>query len=266
MKTGKVPDGSKSEWFWRGTRLAGSCTTRPLPTPLKQTCDVKPLHPTLRRLIDKRDRCAAQFQGKNAFYSNQEFERRTSTAVVDLSQTSCHGKGCADGASNVPTFHLRQAAKDGAPVSAGTRGLVLFLATKMCKPANAKTDAWMSCDEYLVAYYPEDAFTPDDYIAKSGYEGSNQDHFYTNSGLGRLAARHLRCMCTPCVTNSRLYSGSCQFVDEWCGKIRHYNLEAGTARVVRVKPRRELWSLEEFAESLGTKAMRTRCGMHGPQR
>ena len=106
LKTGRVPEGSVAEWLWRGKRLLGSCTTRPLPRVLKEATTCVPLHPTLKRLVDKRDRCAAQFQGANAFYSNQEFEGRTNTKVIDLSQTSCHGKDPADGISNVPTSYL----------------------------------------------------------------------------------------------------------------------------------------------------------------
>ena len=82
MKKGRLPDGSASEWFWRGRRLLGSCTTRPLPGTLVEATTTEPLHPGLLRLVDKRDRCAAQFQGKHAFYSNQEFEVRTSVLCV----------------------------------------------------------------------------------------------------------------------------------------------------------------------------------------
>ena len=252
MKTGRVREGSRAEWFWQGKRLLGSSTSRPLPENLKESTEPIPLHPTLVRLVDKRDRCTGQFQGANAFYSNQEFEDRNGTSVVDLSQASCHGKSYADGASNVPTCHLRQAAKDNEPVHPGTRGLVVFLADKMRKPASSKTDAWMSVDEYLIAFYPEDAFNEALYKAKKGYEGSSKDHFYTNSGLHRLGARHLRCMCTACISNPRLYSESCHLT-EWCGSMRHYNLEAGAIEPVRVRPRREVWTLEEFAASLSTQ-------------
>ena len=267
MKTGRVPHESRAEWFWQGKRLIGSCTSRPLPPNLQESVVPVPLHPSLLRIVDKRDRCAGQYQGQNAFYSNQEFESRAKitptppdeekpTKVVDLSQTSCHGKGKADGFSNTPTSHLRQAAKDNQPVGEGTRGLVLFLADKMRRPSNVKNDSWGRFDEYLVAYYPEDGFKPNLFTAKSGYEGSNQDHFYTNSGLHRLATRHLRCMCSPCVDNIRLYSEACELVN-WCGKIRHYNLEGGgtasSDHRVDVRPRRELQTLEEFAATLDTR-------------
>ena len=252
LKTGTVPSGSSAEWFWRGTRLIGSNTGRPLPPNLKEATTPHPLHPGLLRLVDKRDRCTAQFQGKDAFFSNQEFESRTQTKVVDLSETGCHGKGTADGLSNTTTGHLRQAARDNAPVPAGTRGLVVFLASKMHAPANAKTDRWMSFDEYLLAYYPEDGFDASLYKAHKGYEGSSNDHFYTNDGLHRLAVRHLRCMCTPCVNDPRLFSESCQLVD-WCGVVRHHNLRAATTSTLpHARPRRELMSLPEFAKTLGT--------------
>ena len=253
LKTGRVKSGSKAEWFWKGKRLIGSCTTRPLPSNLQEADAAVPLHPELLRLIDKRDRCTGQYQGANAFYSNQEAESRLGTVVVDLSQTSCHGKSHADAVNNVPVCHLRQAAKDGEAVGPGTRGLVLFLANKMATPASEKSNAWMSFDEYLVSFYPEDSFQPELYTAKKGYDGSSLDHFYTNSGLHRLGARHLRCFCTACITNMRLYSEDCT-LKNWCGRMRHYNLQPSTTSVrARVIPTRETMTLEEFAKTLDTR-------------
>ena len=77
LRTGKVPNGSKCEWFWRGTRLIGSQKQQLLPPGLQEATTAVPLHATLRRLVDKRDRCTAQYQGKDAFYCNQEFPYRT---------------------------------------------------------------------------------------------------------------------------------------------------------------------------------------------
>ena len=173
------------------------------------------------------------------------------TQVVDLSQTSCHGKSYADGASNVPTCHLRQAAKSGEAVAPGTRGLVLFLADKMREPSSPKDGRWMSVDEYLVAYYPVDCFDESRFKCKEGYEGSSKDHFYSNSGLHRLASRYLRCVSSKCVNDPRLFSESC-LLSPWCGVIRHHNLVPGTSGTSdRVHTRREIFTLEEFAETLG---------------
>ena len=108
------------------------------------------------------------------------------TKVAYLSQTSCHGKCKADGGSNVPTGHLRQAAKDNEPVGVGTRDLVVFLVNKMCRPVNVRADRWDTFDEYLLTCHPDDVFKPDNFITKKGHEGSSQDHFFTNSGLHRL--------------------------------------------------------------------------------
>ena len=250
MRTGRLPEGSNCEWFWRGQRLLGSATIQPLPPALVEATTCEPLHSDLKRLVDKRDRCSGQFQGANAFYSNQEFESRTKVKVVDLSQTSCHGKGVADGFSNCPVGHLRRAAKHGEPVGPGTRGLSLFLASKMRRPESRKTQ-WMSFDEYFIAYYPEEAFDKSLYTAKAGYAGSNLDHFYTNSGLHRLAARHLRCFCNPCMRDPKLYSSDCQ-LQQWCGAVRHYNL-IGDESVGRVdvRPNRDILTVEQFAKTLG---------------
>lgn len=253
MKTGKLKSGSRCEWFYKGERILGSSTLNPLISDkLKEAATAVPLHKELLRIVDKRDRCTGQFQGANAFYSIQEFKNRTQTNVVDLSQTSCHGKGHSDGASNIPTGHLRAAAKENQPVAPGTRGLVLFLADKMRKTPSAKKDSWMCFDDYLVAYYPEEAFDSAPFQAQSGYKGSSSDHFYTNSGLHRIATRHLRCMCPSCIAAPGLYSESCNLTD-WCGKVKHYNLEPAdtTSREDHVRPTTNVQTLEEFAATLG---------------
>ena len=107
----------------------------------------------------------------------------------------------------------------------------------------------MCFDDYIVAFYPEEAFDSTPFKAKSGYNGSSKDHFYTNSGLHRLGTRHLRCMCPRCIEAPGLYSESCK-LDEWCGSVRHYNLEA-EATTSRVRPARNIQTLEEFASTLG---------------
>ena len=252
MKTGRLATGTRCEWFYRGERIMGSNTDDPLTEKLKEATTTTPLHKELMRICDKRDRCTGQFQGGNAFYSIQEFkERNGGTTCVDNSQTSCHGRSHADGASNTPTGHLRIAAKENEPVAPGTRGLVLFLADKMRKTPSAKTDAWMCFDDYLVAYYPEDAFDETSFQAKAGYEGSSQDHFYTNSGLHRLAARRLRCMCPSCIASPNLYSEACTLRD-WCGKVRHYNLTTTDtrARGENVRPSTNIQSTSTFLENM----------------
>ena len=253
MKKGKLRSGSRCEWFYKGERVMGSSTVNPLTEKLKEATTATPLHPDLKRLCDKRDRCTGQYQGKDAFLAIQEFkERNDGTEVVDNSQTSCHGKCEADGASNTTTGHLRTAAKEGEPVGPGTRGLVLFAADKMRKTASAKSDSWMSFDEYIVAYYPEETFDSTLYEAKAGYDGSSNDHFYTRGGLHRLAARHLRCICPNCMSSPRMYSESCTLT-EWCGKVRYHNLIKADARSrgEDVRPSPTIETLEKFASTLG---------------
>ena len=124
-------------------------------------------------------------------------------------------------------------------------------ASKMCRSASPKTNVWMSVDEYSVAYYPETSFNDTLYKAKKGYHGSSKDHFYSNSGLHRLGTRHLRCMCSHCVSDVSLFSSSCS-LKAWCGTIRHYNLEPDTSPIKeRVRLRRDICTLEEFAEGDG---------------
>ena len=89
-------------------------------------------------------------------------------------------------------------------------------------------------------------------MAKAGYEGSSQDHFYTNSGLHRIVTRHLRCICEPCLKDPKLFSTDCR-LKEWCGDVRHYNLEGDTT-VGRVdaRPNRDILTVTQFATTLGT--------------
>ena len=260
MKTGRVKAGCKGEWFWRGKRLLGSSTVRPLPQTLEEATDCIPMHKELSRLLDRRDRCTGQFQGKDAFFSVQEFVERNKDAVtnlVDLSETSCHGKCEADALSNVPTGHLREAAKQGEPVGVGTRGLTIFLASKMKQPESKKSDAWTSVDEYLIAYYPEDAFDKKQFAAKEGYAGSSNDHFFTNSGLHRLATRHLRCYCPACIRETCLYSETNCSLSTWCDSVKHVNLVSDTSSVpsrrVLATPTVDALSLEQFASTLTPK-------------
>ena len=173
---------------------------------------------------------------------------------VDYSETSCHGKCVADAISNVPTGYLRQAAKEGEPVGVGARGLTLFLAGKMIAPASRKTDAWTSFDEYLIAYYPEEAFDKTQFAAKEGYSGSSQDHFFTCSGLHRLAVRHLRCCCSACMSHPQLYSQNDCTLSSWCGSVRHHNLQPASSVVrsrVRTTTTADALTLDEFAATLG---------------
>ena len=120
----------------------------------------------------------------------------------------------------------------------------------MTRPKSSKTE-WMSFDEYLIAYYPEESFDKSLYTAENGYAGSNLDHLYTNSGLHRLAARHLRCFCNSCMSNPKLYSSDCQ-LQEWCGDVRHYNL-VGDEFIgrVNVMPNRDILTVGQFAKTLG---------------
>ena len=153
----------------------------------------------------------------------------------------------------MPTLHLRQTVRDNEPVGPGTRGLTLFLASRMVNPVNTKTDVWMSFDDYLVAYYPEESFDPTTYRAKKGYEGSINDYFYTNSGLHRITTRHPRCMCAPCIKDPSLFSDNC-LLSDWCGVTRHYNLQGDeSAGRVNVRPSRDIISIEQFASSLSTE-------------
>ena len=254
MKNGNVPDGCKGEWFWRGKRLKGSCTVRPLPRTLEEATESTPLHAELLRLLDERDRCTGQFQGKDAFLSVQTFLERNKTPNVDLSKTSCHGKCEADALSNVPTGHLREAAKEGEPVGVGARGLTLFLAGKMKTPRSKKSDAWTSVDEYLLAFYPEDGFDKKLFEAKKGYAGSSNDHFFTNSGLNRLATRHLRCFCSACMSEPRLYSEDNCSLKRWCDSVHHHNLQSVASDSTRTRvvatPSADNLTLEQFAKTL----------------
>ena len=53
MKYGTVPSGSKSEWFWSGTRLMGSNTAQSPPAKLEEATTPHPLHSSLLLVTSK---------------------------------------------------------------------------------------------------------------------------------------------------------------------------------------------------------------------
>lgn len=61
MRTGTVPAGSRTEWFWREERLVDSNKFPPLSPGLQDVTTAVPLHSSLRRIVDKRDRCTGQY-------------------------------------------------------------------------------------------------------------------------------------------------------------------------------------------------------------
>ena len=180
----------------------------------------------------------------------QEFKERNACDLVDLSECSCHGKGAADGISNVPVSHLRTAARNNEPVGVGirTRGLVLFEADKMRSPSK-KRRKWLDYDGYLIAYYPDDAFDEKQFKAVKGYVGSTLDHFYVNDGLHRLATRLERCPCRKCIVHANLWSPKCE-LKAWCGAVKHVNMEYANSSAVVAERCGRVETLAEFAKTL----------------
>ena len=124
----------------------------------------------------------------------------------------------------------------------------------MKTPRSKKSDAWTSVDEYLLAFYPEDGFDKKLFEAKKGYAGSSNDHFFTNSGLNRLATRHLRCFCSACMSEPRLYSEDNCSLKRWCDSVHHHNLQSVASDSTRTRvvatPSADNLTLEQFAKTL----------------
>ena len=207
------------EAFWRGNRLKGSDTKHKLApgSGLVEAPSEMPNWPLLSellRLLVNRDGCGAQFQGKNNFLADQTFEARTQCKLVDQKEQSQHGKGTADGFSNVPKHALKGATRRGVNIGSGTRNLVLFLANDCKTPTRDKKTKWWSADDYIWMYIPEEHFDSKPFTTTRGVKDSSKMHFWVGRGktLGtsELAYREGICSCTPCVESMDLISADCE--------------------------------------------------------
>lgn len=221
VKHGRLPPGSKAEWFLNKQRLRGSSVAEPLPTGLTEATSDCPVCRLIQQLISRRDKCTAQYHGLHAFYSNQEFEKRNEVAMHDHANTSRHGRCICDGVSVAPKDTVRSAAVHNHRLQPGCRGLVLYLAKHMSTPVKEGNNGFKG---YFIAYYPEDAFDVNQYQAEAGYAGSSKDHFFTGAPAGgNLTVRERWCGCDKCIQSPTLWSDDCQW-KTIVGSVRHHQI------------------------------------------
>lgn len=131
LNTGRVPEGSKLEWFADGARLLGGDHSQSLGEfGLVEADSATPFaSPKIEHMMVKRDGSAYQYQGAGNFRATQTFKARTGIALTDNRNPAQHGKGSADGASNVATGTLKAGVKQNHTLEPGTRNVVLYLAS-----------------------------------------------------------------------------------------------------------------------------------------
>ena len=130
LHTGRVPAGSQMEFYFRGQRLLGSDTSRPLAdglvdataaaapfvksghsgAPMVRLSDDGSRHQPVvtehgikscTRFRENRDGCLAQLQALHAFFVHVLFMAYTSILLVNVCCQAGGGKGFADGLSRV---------------------------------------------------------------------------------------------------------------------------------------------------------------------
>ena len=220
IRHGCLPPGSKSEWFHLKKRLRGSCTGQTLTYDLTEAMTDDPIDPTVLQILSRRDKCTAQYHGLHAFFSVQEFFKRTKVRIHDHANAPRHGRCICDGVSNGCKQCVRTAAQNNFKLEPGCRGLVLYLASKMATPTNDGD----GMTGYYFAYYPDSAFDDKEYLAEEGYDGSSKDHFFTGSEVGgNLTVRERWCGCSPCLASPTMWSADCLW-KPFVGAVRHHQL------------------------------------------
>jgi hypothetical protein len=169
---------------------------------------MEPLYPGVKRWRRSRDGCAAQYQGKGAFFGWQSMMSRHGIECEDRRKISMHGKDIADGDGAAVKGMVKKSFNDN--YDGGSQNLVRHLASKFKSPRTERRTryygerGWYATTKYIFMFLPEDAMNDVIVAAASGYSGSSKDHYYRSMGATIQAARLLRrmrsCGCWPCLT------------------------------------------------------------------
>jgi hypothetical protein len=141
IKYGKLSDSSTGEAFFMCKRLPGGRRIHGdvLPDGLSEWVgDPVPLGPDINVFHQRRDGCAAQFQGLHAFWGTQTFLARTGCNHVDKRNPPNHGKCCADGRTHSLKGYIQRSVNDD--YGPGTQGLVRHLAAKNPSPKKIRSE------------------------------------------------------------------------------------------------------------------------------
>ena len=212
LHTGRVPAGSQMEFYFRGERLLGSDTSRPLAHGLVDaTAAVPPFirsgHsgiPMVRlsddgsryrpvvtergiksctRFRENRDGCLAQFQALHAFLVYVLFMTYTAVLIVNVCCQAGGGKGFADGLSRVVSQGCKILALQGHECGSESRGLCQLVARHRSAPETPRQlkRGLTAVTNYLYCWAgPPDGSAFVDFYADAGYKGSRKDHLFVS--------------------------------------------------------------------------------------
>ena len=224
LHTGAAPARSKMEFIMDGVRLSGSDTSQTLrddlveyseasgqPKPIIQSghsgrsyvklCDDRvsfqladqdgaPPVEQRSKLLELRDGCKAQFQGRNGFLHYALFERITGVGLANVCCEAENGKGAADGCSRVVSQGSRTLALQGENPGAESRGLFELIAAKRQRPTvpRIEKESLTAVTQHLFVYGgPADGSALADCRAHAGYDGSTKDHHFMMDPSSRAA-------------------------------------------------------------------------------
>ena len=168
------------------------------------------------KLLEFRDGCKAQFQGRHAFLFYSLFERLTGVVLCNVCCEAEDGKGAADGLSRVVSQGARTLALHGHNPGSEARGLFQMVAAHRPGPQVSRIlkRELTSATHYLFAYAGEqDGSAFANFTAIGGYKNSSKDHLYftepqtrptaeratENSDLGFATTVMRPCDCDMCL-------------------------------------------------------------------
>ena len=210
LHTGRVPEHSRMEFYFRGNRLLGSDTSRPLIRGLVDATD--PVAPFIRsghsgvsmvklredgkhflpavtdrpidtctRFRENRDGCSKQFQGLNAFLLYALYMCYTAVLLVNVCCQAGGGKGPADGVSRVVSQGCKILALQGHEAGSESRGLCQLVANHRQAPETPRQLklGLTAVTNFLYCWVGDpDGSAFADFHAEKGYEGSRKDHLF----------------------------------------------------------------------------------------
>jgi hypothetical protein len=98
--------------------------------------------------------CAAQYQGKSAFFGWQSMKSRHGMECEDRRKVTMHGKDIADGDGSAVSGMVKKSFDDD--YGEGSRNLVRHLATKYPHPKTERHTRFLERKEYMP---PQNTFT-----------------------------------------------------------------------------------------------------------
>ena len=234
VQHGRLPEGSRCEAFLERKRIPGGSRDGFPDLPegkLTEWNDMSPLYGQVKRWRHSRDGCAAQYQGKGAFFGWQTMNARHGIVCEDRRKITMHGKDVADGDGSAVSGMVKGLFKDD--YGDGTQNLVRHLAYKHPRPNIERRTRYFgerglyATTKYIYMYTPEDSINEKIVSCNQGYNGSSKDHYYQSMGAtveaSRLIHRERACPCQPCF----MLKDGCTLTRE------NVDMKAGTTAMVK---------------------------------